>query len=339
MINSASWADGPLLAFDLETTGTDTVHDRIVTAAVVAIVPGQAPRVRTWLADPGVEIPDGAARVHGITTDHARRHGRDAAEVVADVAEALGESWCASTPLCVFNAPFDLSLLQAELRRHHDRDLDLAGPVVDPRCLDKHLDRYRRGKRTLADLCAHYRVRHDAAHEAAGDALACARLAWRLAKAHPAAIGTRPLAELHRDQVAWHRDQQLALADHLERLAGRATDAAEADQLRHRAAGVRADADGWPVKTAARPVPGGAWPRLEERLSRDLQAWIASAPTTVCRAMPAGADTRAQVTAFYALDHRTRCPETSQCRVLLDLLDRGHVAEARALVADLAAGA
>ena len=26
--------------------------------------------------------------------------------------------------------------------------------VLDPRVLDKHLDRYRKGRRTLTDLCA-----------------------------------------------------------------------------------------------------------------------------------------------------------------------------------------
>lgn len=252
MIDSAppSWADGPLLAFDLETTGIDTTSDRIITATVISIVPGQSPDVRTWLADPGVEIPAGATEVHGITTEHVRQHGRDAAEVVAEIAATLAGWWDPSTPLCAFNAPFDLSLLDAELRRHHGRDLEVAGPVVDPRCLDKHLDRYRRGKRTLGDLCAHYRVRLDVAHDSASDALAGARLAWRLAKTYPAKVGTRPLAELHSDQTAWHEVDQHAFADHLERLARRAEDPAEADQLTHRAAEVRANATGWPVRAA-----------------------------------------------------------------------------------------
>ncbi|GAA3366567.1 hypothetical protein [Saccharopolyspora gregorii] len=84
----------------------------------------------------------------------------------------------------------------------------MTGPVVDPRCLDKRFDRYRKGKRTLGALCEHYRVRLDSAHDATADALACARLAWRLAKTHPDEIGTRALAALHEDQTGWHRDQQ-----------------------------------------------------------------------------------------------------------------------------------
>ncbi|MCX2732601.1 exonuclease domain-containing protein [Saccharopolyspora sp. NFXS83] len=252
MTNSASsWADGPLLAFDLETTGTDTDTDRIVTGTLISIRPGAAPRVRTWLADPGVEIPAEAAEVHGISTEHAREHGRDAAEVTAEITEALTAAWDASVPLCVFNAPFDLSLLTSELRRHHHRELALTGPVVDPRCLDKRLDRYRKGKRTLGALCEHYRVRLDAAHDSAADALACARLAWRLAKTYPAEVGTRPLGLLHEDQTGWHRDQQHDFAGFLERQAGRAADDAEADGLRSRAADVRSRAEHWPLAMGA----------------------------------------------------------------------------------------
>ncbi|WP_243787681.1 exonuclease domain-containing protein [Saccharopolyspora gloriosae] len=251
MSNSASsWADGPLLAFDLETTGTDTDTDRIVTGTLISIRPGEAPRVRTWLADPGVEIPAEAAEVHGISTEHAREHGHQAAQVTAEIAEALTAQWDESRPLCVFNAPFDLSLLTSELRRHHGRALELTGPVVDPRCLDKRLDRYRKGKRTLGALCEHYRVRLDAAHDSAADALACARLAWRLAKTYPAEIGTRPPARLHEDQTGWHRDQQHDFAEFLERQATRAADVAEADGLRSRAAQVRSRSEYWPLASA-----------------------------------------------------------------------------------------
>lgn len=247
---SASWADGPLLAFDLETTGIDPAADRIVTAAVISIVPGRPPHTTTWLADPGVEIPAEATEVHGISTEDARQRGRAAATVIAEVADALAAVWSATTPLCAFNASFDLSLLQAELRRYHRRDLILGGPVVDPHCIDRQVDRYRKGKRTLAALCTHYQVRLADAHSCAGDALACARLAWKLARKCPDQVGALSLAELHDRQVGWHREQQRSFADYLERLAGQADDPDEADQLRRRAAGVRAEAQGWPLRAA-----------------------------------------------------------------------------------------
>lgn len=251
------WAEGPLVAFDLETTGTDTATDRVVTASVITIEPGHQPVTTTWLADPGVEIPEAAAEVHGISTEHARAHGRDAATVVAEVAEALS-GWNETTPLIAYRACFDLSLLDAELQRHHGRELAVAGPVVDPFCIDKAVDRYRRGKRTLTALCEHYGVRLDDAHSSAADALATARLTWKLARNHPEQVGTVPLAELHRQQIGWWSTQTRSFADYLEKLANREQDPAEAQRLRERAAGVREEADGWPMqRRVVAPQPTG----------------------------------------------------------------------------------
>jgi DNA polymerase III epsilon subunit-like protein len=126
----ASWCDGPIVALDLETTDVDPHRDRIVTASVVTISPrpGERPEVscRTWLADPGVEIPADATAIHGVSTEQACRDGRPPAEVVMEVAEHLGEHWTPSVPLCVFNAAFDLTMLDAELRRYHGRSLPLS---------------------------------------------------------------------------------------------------------------------------------------------------------------------------------------------------------------------
>ncbi|GGM34093.1 3'-5' exonuclease [Longimycelium tulufanense] len=249
-----SWADGPLLSFDLESTGLDPATDRIVAASLVSILPQQAPQVRTWLADPGVQIPAEATAIHGISTEHARAHGQNIAEAVAEIVGELGRSWSSTTPLCVFNASFDLSLLAAELRRHHGQDLVVAGPVVDPMCLDRHLDRYRKGKRTLGALCAHYRVRLEKAHTSTDDALAAARLAWRLAKSYPDKVGGVALAELHQRQIGWHREHTRGFADYLDRLAARTADPVEAGELRARASVERAAAGQWPLRAVVQPV-------------------------------------------------------------------------------------
>ena len=73
-----SWTDGPLLGFDTETTGVDVDNDRIVTAALVRR-DATGTHVRSWLIDPGVDIPEAAAAIHGVSTEHAREHGRPAA--------------------------------------------------------------------------------------------------------------------------------------------------------------------------------------------------------------------------------------------------------------------
>jgi DNA polymerase-3 subunit epsilon len=163
---NSPWAQGRMVAFDTETTGVDAENDRVVTAAVVAVGGGQTSDSRTWMADPGVEIPEQATAVHGVTTDQARVDGSDAADVVEDITAALAEQLGAGVPVVVFNARYDLTLLDREARRHGVLPLveRLAGldvaPVIDPLVLDRQIDRYRRGSRKLPALAAHYRVRH-----------------------------------------------------------------------------------------------------------------------------------------------------------------------------------
>src|SRR5690606_40999666 len=81
-----------LLAFDLETTGPDPRTAHIVSSALIAI-DGADKKERNWLADPGIEIPEGATAVHGITTAYARENGRPHAEVVTETVAAIRRGW------------------------------------------------------------------------------------------------------------------------------------------------------------------------------------------------------------------------------------------------------
>ena len=92
------------------------------------------------------------------------------------------------------DADFVDRALDAELRRHGHPPL-VVGPVIDPLVLDRALDRYRRGSRKLTAACAHYGVRLDGAHDATFDALAAARVAWRIAQQYP------DIAALHLDDL------------------------------------------------------------------------------------------------------------------------------------------
>ena len=114
-----------LAVFDLETTGVDVTSARIVTAFVGVLgVDGTVISSRSWLADPGVEIPAGAAAIHGVTTERARAEGRSANLVVREIVDELAARAADGLPLVVYNAPYDLTLLKHEARRHH------AGPFV-----------------------------------------------------------------------------------------------------------------------------------------------------------------------------------------------------------------
>ncbi|MFF8228281.1 3'-5' exonuclease [Streptomyces caelestis] len=219
-----SWTSGPLVAFDLETTGTDVETDRIVTAAVVAVDPdGRPPEARTWLVDPGVVIPRQASAIHGISTEHARRHGGAPVPAIEEITSAVAEVLNSGTPLVVMNARYDLSLLDRECRRYgieplvkRLREGASLSPVIDPLVLDKHVDRYRKGSRNLQALCEHYGVPLNDAHNAVADAVAAARAARSMGIKH-SVIGTLGPAELHDLQVRAAAEQAASLQQYLRR--------------------------------------------------------------------------------------------------------------------------
>ncbi|MEU5595712.1 exonuclease domain-containing protein [Streptomyces sp. NPDC020298] len=199
-----SWHRGPLASFDLETTGLAVETDRIVTGALIR----SSGETLRWLSDgDGVEIPAAASAVHGITTEYARAHGRPAKQVVEEIADAVASELGANrAALVVMNAPFDLSMLDAECRRYGvaslaDR-LGAVAPVVDPLVLDRAADRYRRGRRNLEALAAHYGVTLTDAHTADADAQAALDVARAIAERY-AQIQV-PAEVLHGWQVQWH---------------------------------------------------------------------------------------------------------------------------------------
>lgn len=202
-----AWHEDLLVGFDLETTGTDPREARIVTAAVTEVKGGEPGRHRGWLANPGVPIPPETTAIHGVSTERAAQEGRPAPEVVAEIADALRGYWAAEVPVVVYNAPFDLTLLDEELRRYALPPLVAAGgrtgPVVDPLVMDRALDKYRRGKRTLEAACGVYGVTLEGAHEAGADALAAVRVARALAVRYPEAGGS-DVWDLHRAQAGWY---------------------------------------------------------------------------------------------------------------------------------------
>lgn len=243
-----SWHLKRMAAFDLETTAADPEQARIVTACIVQVGGGQPPQPATWVADPGVEIPEEAAKIHGYTTDRARAEGRPAAEVVEEITAALGQVLQYGIPIVAMNARYDLTVLDRECRRHGlhtlvDRYIDdVIWPVIDPFIIDKHVDRYRRGSRTLTALCEHYQVQLDGAHDSAADAIAAARVAWRLGSTRPD-LAAMDLEELHHAQIKWAAQQAESLREYFAKTSGK----------EHLADTVRSE---WPLVPA--PRDGGA---------------------------------------------------------------------------------
>jgi len=204
----AWWHEHTLLAFDLETTGVDPFTDVPVSYALVALQDGVVVGSDAWLIDPGREIPAGASAVHGISTERARREGMTLGFAVRRIADALVDASGRGVPVVGMKLDYDLTMLDRCYRRETGRglvDAGFCGPVVDALVIDRHVDRFRPGKRTLRHLCAFYGVELEDAHDAAADATAAARVVRALCERYPELRASSP-AELHASQSEWHRE-------------------------------------------------------------------------------------------------------------------------------------
>lgn len=199
-----------MLSFDLETTSANALEARIVTSALVRI-DGSSVTATEALADPGVEIPQEAANVHGISTEKARAEGRDHDEVLRETVDAIKQGWEDGLTLVVFNAPYDLTVL-----RQLTGDFTVTGPVYDPLLIDRARDRYRKGSRNLTALSEHYGVRLDNAHEATSDAMAAARIAWKQVRKLWPELAQMPPGELMEYQAVQYYHLQNNLRKHFE---------------------------------------------------------------------------------------------------------------------------
>lgn len=251
----SSWADR-LGVFDLETTGVDVETARVVTACIAVLgADGEVLERWDWMADPGVEIPEAASAVHGISTERARAEGRASELVVAEITQTLRTLFGLGIPVVVYNAPYDLSLLDRECRRNELEPLVDPSPVVDPLVLDKQVDTYRKGKRTLEAAAAHYGVALDDAHDAGADAIAAGRVAQALAVAHREQLDL-PVADLHGRQEIWYAEQARRFQEYIRRRKGDESFTAST---------------AWPVKYPAHPSAyrdTQPIPPLEPRLGR-----------------------------------------------------------------------
>ncbi len=210
------WATD-LAVFDTETTGVDTAHARIVSASIALLgAGGEVSERYDWLLDPGVEIPAAAVQVHGISNEIARTSGIAASVGVRQIVDQLMEMIERGFPIVAYNAPFDLTLLAAEAARHGVPWPSDVSPVLDPLILDKQLDRYRKGKRTLEAVAAHHGVEIGNAHDAGDDAIAAGRVLQRIAAKY-ADVVPEELDEIHRLQVGWAAAQAASFQEYMRR--------------------------------------------------------------------------------------------------------------------------
>jgi DNA polymerase III epsilon subunit-like protein len=104
-----------LLFFDVETTGTDKVNDRVVQIAwILADGNGQSLIERSFILKPdGYKIPQSVAKIHGITQEMADAKGVPRVPVMQEYVRTAAES----SLLVAHNIDFDIALVRSECRR------------------------------------------------------------------------------------------------------------------------------------------------------------------------------------------------------------------------------
>lgn len=273
-----NWRDDPMVAFDLESSGVDTDVARVVSSCV-ALIPkdmgdgnGRKPKIFSRVVNPGIEVPQEAIDVHGLTNEYLRTHGVEPAVAIQEAVGLLRLAVERGIPIVGQNIRYDLTLLDREARRYGVRPVaetpEQLRPCIDSYVIDKRADPYRKGKRRLENLCEVWDVKVDgAAHDSTVDALAAARVVFKMARGPiPRAPSDRPyktpqldigamkLSDLHDEQVIWAADQAKSLATYFKRLASMAATPAEAEELRRKADGCRPE---WPFVPLAAPAADG----------------------------------------------------------------------------------
>lgn len=199
------WWSGRALGLDFETDGPVPTEARVITGALVHLVPGVVPQEMETMLQPERDIPQEAIDIHGITTERARDEGVPRETGIHQIANTIADLAGAEVPVVGHNAGgYDLTLLDREMRRlglgrlEIEREMFaqiqqvrmiLGGrpvatfPVIDTLVLDKAVDPYRKGSRRLVDTATFYGVpmAEGTAHGATADVIASLRIAITIA--------------------------------------------------------------------------------------------------------------------------------------------------------------
>ena len=200
-----TWLFEPLLALDTEATDKTPETARIVTIAIGRSVrAGEWTLIKDSLINPGVPIEADATRIHGITDEQAAE-GASPVEVLESVREILAQASERSVPVVIHNAPYDLTLLDREFRRHLGETLPEGLIVLDTLALFWRFSRTT-GSRTLSKLAERHGIIFPA-HDAGADALASLRLLHILAEQDDT-LALIPSKALHVAQIGWNAQRQ-----------------------------------------------------------------------------------------------------------------------------------
>lgn len=153
----------PIVFFDLETTGTNVSHDRIVEISIVKVMPDGTEIVKTRRVNPEMPIPAEATAVHHITDDDVRNE-----PTFRQIAKSLAQLFI-GCDIAGFNSNrFDIPLLDQEFQRA-DIDFDFS----KARFIDVQTIFHKKEPRTLVAAYRFYCGKElEEAHSASADTMA-----------------------------------------------------------------------------------------------------------------------------------------------------------------------
>ena len=153
----------PIIFFDLETTGVDTSHDRIVEISMVKVMVDGTKQVKTRRINPEMPIPAEATAVHGITDDDVKNE-----PTFKQIAKSLAQ-FIEGCDFGGFNSNrFDLPMLVEEFMRA-EVDVDFKRRKY----VDVQTIFHKKEQRTLVAAYKFYCGKElDNAHSAEADTLA-----------------------------------------------------------------------------------------------------------------------------------------------------------------------
>ena len=173
------------IVFDTETTGLDPLNgDRLVEIGCIELV-NRFPTGRIFHKhiNPERDMPEAAFRVHGLSIEFLKDKPRFV-EVVDELVAFIGDDGM----LVAHNAMFDLSFLNAELKRAGKKEVN-RDRLVDTLMLARR--KHPGGSNRLDDLCQRYRVDNSrrTKHGALLDAELLAEIYLELIGARQAMLG------------------------------------------------------------------------------------------------------------------------------------------------------
>lgn len=178
------------LVFDVESTGIDVFEDRIVQLYMAtADDKGEILDSWEWIINPGVEVPSGASDVHGFTTEYLVENGTDPHKALWEADLVIKEAVRNNLTFVAYNLNYDMSIITAEMARNslgsrYGFWITDNTSLFDPLVVDRAEDKYRKGKRKLENVAAHYGVpfNPDEAHKADYDVAVTAKVAVKVAE-------------------------------------------------------------------------------------------------------------------------------------------------------------